>query len=90
MQGISDIGNPIGSRIQSSQSLSQKQSPKSKGSLKMSMQNPVLANPGAGQGSRSRERAILDKKQQSMNNASAQYHRDMELERIRQENAKER
>jgi hypothetical protein len=54
------------------------------------MQNPVLANPGAGQGSRSRERAIMEKKQQSMSTASAQYYRDMELERIRQENVKER
>ena len=54
------------------------------------MQNPVLANPGGGgQGSKSRERAIQDKKSQQMSNASAQYHREMEIERIRMENAKE-
>jgi len=59
----------MGHRLQSQQSLSQKQSPKSKQANKFlqPMQNPVLANPSSssgallGGGSRSRERMLREK-----------------------------
>lgn len=88
---LSDNGqaNPMVARLQSQQSLSQKQSPKNK-QTKLSgvppIQNPVLATPGNG-GSRSRERILKEKE---LRKQSQQVKVDMELEKIRLENVKDR